>query len=173
MISVKRSRQRPWWYATHEATGCVSEATKNGVLAESITHWILIKNSRTLVICCDMLLLTKKFMWISGIPITTNGDTMGIQWSLRCCSAAPSQWHAAGHGLVLKPLVWQPLLITSEIVERKMQWTSNIFKTTLSASFPLSLSLSLSLSLALCAVFTIQMFRRSLPNSTPHGSGDE
>jgi hypothetical protein len=27
-----------------------------------------------------MLLLTKKFMGISGIPITTNGDTMGIQW---------------------------------------------------------------------------------------------
>ena len=131
MISVKRSRQRPWWYGTHEATGCVSKATKNGVLAESITE------------SCDMLLLTKKFMGISGIPITTNGDTIGIQWSLLCCSAAPSQWRAAGHGLVLKPFVWQPLLITSEIAERKMQWTSNIFKTTLSASFPLSLSRSL------------------------------
>jgi hypothetical protein len=69
---------------------------------------------------------------------------MGIQWSLACCSAAPSQWRAAGHGLVLKPLVWQPLLITSEIAERKMQWTSNIFKTALKMLLSAQCSLSKS-----------------------------
>ena len=72
-------------------------------------HWMWIKNS------CDtsMLVLTKKFI---GIPITTNGDTMGIQFSL-----------AAGHGLVLKPFVWQPVLITSEIAEIKCVYNVYIY----------------------------------------------
>ena len=143
MISVERSRQRPWWYGTHEATGCVSEATKNGVLAESITEswsrtqellWYVVTNQEIHGHIRD----TNYHQW------GYNGDTMGIQWSLACCSAAPSQWRAAGHGLVLKPLVWQPLLITSEIAERKMQWTSNIFKTTLKMLLSAQCSLSKS-----------------------------